>query len=80
MRYISKFARDAKVVRSRYTRSKAVKDCSKCGPQLAALFYPRGGTGLLQSRCKVCTKAAAVESKKKRATVGSSPFSRRIEL
>lgn len=42
------------------------KKCSRCDREKSVkAFYRRGGTGLLQSRCIVCTKKAAVESKER---------------
>ena len=83
MKYIRVGSPEAKPVKG-YKRFLATKRCSVCGPKKGAKllreFYPRGGTGVLQSRCKACTKQAAMESKRRRATVGPTPFSRCIEV
>lgn len=80
MKYIKKSDAEARPVKRKYKRLLAEKKCSVCGPKLASEFYPRGGTGLLQSRCKDCTKNAAMASKKARASRRPTPFNRVLDV
>jgi len=80
VKYIRKNDAAAKPVKRKYKRLLAEKKCSVCGPKLASEFYPRGGTGLLQSRCKGCTKTAAMASKKVKAERRPTPFNRVLDV
>lgn len=55
------------------------KKCSKCEKEKTLKsFYRRGGTGLLQSRCIVCTKEAALDSRKRVSNVVKTLMSGRL--